>query len=240
MQIYRFYCQSISKGQADLSGSEVHHLINVMRLNSGDKIELFDGKGTIGIAVIEKIKSGLVTFTVKDYQKYPKPNSPQIVIASSIAKGDRFEWMIAKCTELGVDKIVPVIFERTVKQPKNPKITNRWNSVAISSAKQCKRLFLPQINQPLLLEDALETIKNDYPKSILLSGSLDDNIKFVIDVEIDTDVIAFVGPEGGTTDEEGELLQNYGAKPVRLTDNILRTETAAITFAAILSAKRNH
>ncbi|MBN1796032.1 MAG: 16S rRNA (uracil(1498)-N(3))-methyltransferase [Sedimentisphaerales bacterium] len=240
MQIHRFYCEKINQPQTELTGAEAHHLINVMRLNSGDKIELFDGKGTLAKATVEKIKSNQVTVAVDFLQISPESDKPRIVIASSIAKSDRFDIMIAKCTELGADRITPVIFERTVKQPKNPKITERWKNITISSAKQCKRLHLPKIDLPLTLSEALEIINADYSDAQILFGDSSKETPSVMDIEIDNDVIVFIGPEGGITDTEVNLLHRFGAKPVRLTDTILRTETAAIALAAILSAKRHN
>ena len=87
------------------------------------------------------------------------PKSRRIIIAVSVPKGERFDWLIEKCTELGVERICPVIFERTVRQPGNPKALDRWMNLAISAGKQCKRLFLPQIDPPTNSQDCIEAIK---------------------------------------------------------------------------------
>ena len=167
---------------------------------------------------------------------HDKSKKQNIAIATSIAKGERFDWLIAKCTELGVNRIIPAIFERTVKQPKNHKIIGRWNNIAISSCKQCKRLFLPAIEKPISLDEVL----NDNENQLLLIGSLDKNAQPLIKMDFqNNDIVAFVGPEGGLTDDEIKLLLDNNAKPVKLTDTVLRIDTAAVAFASILTARRD-
>ena len=132
------------------------------------------------------------------------------------------------------------MFERCVKQPKNPKAAERWRNIIISAAKQCKRLFLPPIDKPLPLSEAVSKLTVDYPVSRLLVGSLDDNAKPLLETKIESkDVIAFIGPEGGLTKRENELLTAAGAAPVCITDTVLRVETAAIAFAAVLACARD-
>ncbi len=240
MQIYRFYCEFINQPQTVITGPEARHAASVMRLKKGQMVELFDGRGTLANAVIEKISSKKVTCRIENLHTAEKPDRPQIIIAASVPKGDRFDFLIAKCVELGVDRIVPIIFERTVKQPKNPKITDRWRNITISAAKQCKRLFLPVIDKPLKLTEAISQLTVDYLSSCILFGSLDDNSKPLLKIEFESkDIIAFVGPEGGLTEAEQSVLTDAGAQPVRITDTVLRVETAAIAFAAILAAARD-
>ena len=164
----------------------------------------------------------------------------QIVIAVSIAKGQHFDQLIGQCTQLGVNRICPVLFERTVKQADNPKVVGRWRNIAIAAAKQCRRLHLPRIDAPRPLGLVLETLKTDYPKARLLAGSLSQDCQPLIgQPTVTSDVIAFVGPEGGFTPDEQRLLESNGAGFVRLTDTVLRVETAAAAFAAILAAQRD-
>jgi 16S rRNA (uracil1498-N3)-methyltransferase len=127
-----------------------------------------------------------------------------------------------------------------VKQPKNPKIVERWNNIAIAAAKQCRRVFLPQIGKAAALVEAVEILKKNYPQAQLFFGSLSENSKPVLQCGFaGKDVIAFVGPEGGLTDEEKNLLRENDAQEVRLTDTILRVETAAMAFAAVLTIQRD-
>lgn len=240
MELPRFYCEKIDSHVVILSASESHHLSSVRRINKTQQVELFDGRGKVATAVVEKISKDKAVLKIEKVETITETSGLKIIIAPSIAKSDRFDWLVSKCTELGVDQIYSVIFERTVKLAKNPKALERWQKLAISAAKQCRRNLLPQITAPESLPCAVDWLKEEYPSAILLYGSLDKTAQPLIDMKIDSDVIAaFIGPEGGLTKQEEELLKNSDAKAVRLTDTVLRTETAAVSFASILSAKRS-
>lgn len=238
MRTARFFCDTINqKTGAILTDAQFHHLTKVLRLKIGDPVELFDGNGTVAQAIIEKIEKFQAVLTVKNIKNHPKPTQQRIIIASSIAKGERFELLVAKCTELGVDRIVPVIFELTVKQALH---LHRLQTIAVESAKQCQRLFLPIIDSPIALPQAIEKLHSDYPNSKIIFGSLTENAESIINFDFGSnDTTVFIGPEGGLTETEENMLKKMDAQPVRLTDTILRIETAAITFAAVLTTKRN-
>ncbi|MDD5458260.1 MAG: RsmE family RNA methyltransferase [Phycisphaerae bacterium] len=236
--MHRFFCEKLNDSQAELLGAEAHHLLHVHRLKAGDEVELFDGNGTLAVGKVEKMSRQSVAVEIERLEKIEKPVEPQVVIAASIAKGERFDWLIAKCTELGVDAIYPVIFEHTVKQPANPKIVDRWNNIAIQSVKQCKRLFLPKINKPLGLTEVVTAVKGDYQNIKILVASPNALSQSIEKVEMKGNVVVFVGPEGGLSLNEDKFLLENGASFVRLTDTVLRIETAAVCFASILCCKR--
>ncbi len=239
MSLLRFHCDKITKPTVELGGPEARHISLVRRLTRDDKVELFDGRGALAIATITAVDKHKVSLQVDDLQVAESPDRPQIVIAVSVPKSDRFNWLLSKCTELGVDRISPVIFERTIKQAKNPEIVDRWEKLSISAAKQCRRLFLPQIDAPLLLKDVLQRLRNEHKTAQFLLGSLSEEGVLASRVALDDrDVATVIGPEGGLTDDEEVLLQREGCRAVRLTDTVLRVETAAVGFAAILAAKR--
>jgi 16S rRNA (uracil1498-N3)-methyltransferase len=236
MRTTRFFCDIINPDTAEVSDTQFRHLTKVLRLNIGDSVELFDGKGTVAKANINKIEKNRAVLVIKSIEKHPKPANRRIIIASSIAKGDRFELLVAKCTELGVDRIVPVIFERTVKQAIGHK---RLETIALESTKQCQRLFLPVIDEPVDFKEAVDKLQNEYPCSKIIIGSLTSAAKSITIFNAAEDVIAFIGPEGGFTEEEENILEKINALPVKLTATILRIETAAIAFASVLTAKRD-
>jgi len=236
----RFYCCPITKGQVELTADEAHHLTSVFRLSVGATVELFDGAGALASAVVTAVEKGRATLTVKKLQVIPPSPHPRIVLAVSVPKADRFEWVISKCTELGVDRIYPVRFERTVKLACRERMVHRYQHLALAAAKQCRRLFLPRIDPPASLTDCLETLLEDYPHCRFLLGSLIPPSTPLINLKWTArDVIAFVGPEGGLTDQEIELIRRHQVSQVCLTDNILRVETAALAFAALLTAQRH-
>ncbi len=240
VRLNRFYCERLKRPAVELVGGEAHHLYNVCRLKIGDEVELFDGAGVLATALIEKATSKSVLLKIVDLEKIEKPDKPEIVIAVSCPKGERFDWLMEKCTELGVDRITPVIFERTVKQPRNPKAVERWRNIAIAAAKQCRRIFLPQIDALIPFSKALPTLKKQYSEAEIMVGSLEPKSPALITQQLGTkDIVAVIGPEGGITEGEKTLLENCGAKFVRLTDTVLRVETAALAFAAVLTATRD-
>ncbi len=239
MGLNRFYCPSIKDAAVELAGAEAHHLLNVLRLGKGDKVELFDGAGKLAEAVITHSAKQTVTLRTEKIQSVPRPFERQIIIASSIAKAERFNWLISKCTELGVDRIVPVLFDRTVKLAANPKITQRWHNIAVAAAKQCLRLYLPRIDKPMPLREAIVKLTKEHPQGRIFFGDFSkEAIEFLNQPVDETDVIAFVGPEGGLTDDEKKILRKYGAKAARLSNTVLRIETAAVGFAVLLSNQR--
>jgi len=240
MQLHRFYCNSIVDPTIELTGTEAHHLISVMRMREGEDVELFDGAGTVAEAKICEIVKGKAILRIVKIQRYPPRTTGRIIIAPGIAKGERFDWLIEKCTELRTDRIMPVIFERGVKTAGNPKVLERWKNIVISAAKQSKRRFLPRIDTPEPLCDVLEILEQEYPRIQFVAGSLSpDASPLTGQIFGDADVAAFVGPEGGFTDAEMDCLKKHNAHFVRLTGTVLRTETAALAFATVLCALRD-
>lgn len=225
-----------------LERSEAHHLVSVMRVAVGERIEIFDGRGGLGQAVVTKLTRRDVTLEVEKVETFPMRDSGRVVIATSIAKGQRFDDVITKCGELGADHIAPVVFERTVKLASGASAEEKYGKRAISACKQCGRLFLPEISKPASLADTIAALKKSYPEARLIFGSFCDEAESILKKAPDPfnfDVVAFIGPEGGLTEAEEDLLKESGALPVRLTETALRIETAAIAMAAILCVRRD-
>lgn len=237
----RFYCENLVDGDlhAQLSPIEARHAISVMRLKAGQEIELVDGKGGLASGIIDFISKKTVSIKITDLTRAEEKKQGKVVIVTSLAKGDRFDWLISKCTELGADRIIPVIYERTVKLAKGSKAHQRWQNIAISAMKQCERLFLPTIDEPVSLDQAINKLKADYPACKIIVGSLSDEAVAVCRANTDCkdDIAAFIGPEGGLTEKEEQIIIDSGAIPVILGENILRIETAAVAFAAVLALK---
>jgi 16S rRNA (uracil1498-N3)-methyltransferase len=240
MNVHRFYCEKITEPVVELAGPEARHLASVLRLQKGQQVELFDGRGAAGMAAIKTITDKMIILDVKSLRLIPQRTTGRIILAVSIAKGERFDWLVEKCTELGIDRLCPVLFERTVKSAAGSQIQQRWKRLAISAAKQSGRYFLPVIDSPASLTDILNTLRMDYPSADILLGQPQlDALPIIRYPFSGKDYMVFVGPEGGLADSEQQLLLECGAKTVRLTDTILRVETAALAFASILAAMRD-
>jgi len=235
-----FYSPTLTTSTITLIGPEAHHLGAVKRVSTGTPVVVFDGKGNIAHCEVDHLGKREVTLNVTNLETIAPESRGEIIIATSLAKGDRFDWLIATCTQLGVDRIVPVLYERTVKKGSAPKITDRYNKLAISAAKQCKRPYLPIIDTPCTLPAAIAVVKETYPNAKMQIGSLQPECEALATLSWQNrPVAAFIGPEGGMTDEEDALLKTNQATPLRVTDHILRIEAAAQAFSAILAAQRH-
>lgn len=235
----RFYCDQLIDGEIQLDTSEAHHLIHVLRLKTGEPVELIDGKGKLATGTISHHTRRAATVNAKLIETATPRSSGRIIIATSISKGKRLDWLMNQCTQLGADHIACVAFERTVKQATGSSALDKYRKVTITAAKQSKRLFLPEITGPAPLSETMDTLENSYPNAQIIFGDFDDNA-VTIDkaVQKDKDIIAFIGPEGGMTEQEHQLLIDHNAIQVRLGENVLRIETAAIAFTAILAQQR--
>jgi 16S rRNA (uracil1498-N3)-methyltransferase len=233
----RLYCENIERGTVAVGGDEAHHLAKVLRSRVGDAVDLFDGKGITAVGTISKIGKHSVELSVNSLETHLPKDTGRVIICASVAKGERYDWLVGKCTEFGVDRICPVLFERTVKQAGGHSV-ERYNKLALSAAKQCGRLFLPQIDAPVKLADCLGRLSQEYPNARMLFGSTSEKAGTIFDHTQEVrDYIAFIGPEGGLTTGEEQMLRDHGAAGVGLTETILRIETAAIAFASILCVK---
>ena len=239
MSINRFFHSPIKAGPIELSAAEAHHARHVRRLQVGDTVELFDGTGTLATGCVSNVQSRRIIVDVQHIDVIGPPTGGKLILAVSLAKGDRFDWMISKAVELGVDRLCPVRFSRTVKLAAGPKIVQRYERLALAATKQCRRVFLPQIDAPAALTAVLDRLQNDYPNALALFGAVTPETPSLTTIQPEgRDILAFVGPEGGFSAEEEAILLARGGRPVMLTDTILRTETAALAFAAVLTTNR--
>lgn len=236
----RFFVENIDGDIAEISGSEAHHLKDVLRKKVGDAVFLFDGKGVEYKGEIERLRD--LEIRVKIISKVQRDTEPKIKINlyQSIPKLKKFDFIVEKSTELGVSKIIPIISERTnynvAAERSSAKLT-RWQKIAMSASKQCGRTVVPEISQIQKFEDAVKSVcigkkpsqsvslipweceQKNTLKTVLQSNSLISNF---------LSLNLFIGPEGGFSNAEIELACKCGVIPVTLGKRILRTETAPI------------
>jgi len=199
----RFYCENIERGLVELDRVESHHLMHVMRLAVGSHVELFDGKGGLARGIVAKITKKTASVEIAAVETFEPRVTCRVVIAAAVAKGQRFDLIISKCTELGADCIVPLIFERTVKQAAGNSVVDRYKNLSIVAAKQCGRIFLPDLVSPCRLDSGLEYINERFSQSIRIFGGFGTDAVSVGEVfDAKSDVVAFIGPEGGMTESE--------------------------------------
>lgn len=223
----RFYTPNLSpSGCAELIGQEARHLSRVMRRGVGDEVRLFDGRGLEVTATVTEIDKNRVTLAVVR-ELPPLPVPQEITLAVAVPKGERFRWLIEKCTELGVARIIPLKCERSVVRPRDAKL-DKMRQAVIEASKQCGRRELMTI-EPLFSLD--EFFENSGQSRCLIADPSGQPLNG--DLLAGTAPLCFViGPEGGFTESELEAPRARGETIVSLGSSILRIETAAIAVAA--------
>jgi len=227
----RFYCPDPpNDGRLQLNAEESRHLTRVCRLGVGDRIEIFDGRGAVAIAHVLGVCAGRVELRVEgDCQAEAQP-PVSLTLATAVPKGDRFDWLIEKATELGVERLIPLVTDRSVVDPRGSKLERLRRSV-IEASKQCRRARL------MVLDEPIEWTK--------LVASFPDAMRFLADpggtpphlwpsIPRGGTVVLTVGPEGGWTATERELAHESGWLAIRFSLNTLRIETAGLAGCAAL------
>ena len=217
-----------------INGSEHHHLRNVLRLITGDKIRIIDGIGNILIAEISNIQNDSTIVSIIDHQ-FQLKKKPEISLYQGIPKNDKMEMILQKTTELGLTKVVPVITKRSIQKANENRI-ERWKKILISATKQCQAPWLTTLSEVHKFKECLKQLSIYDLKIILWENEEQNHIRTILQQTEDLGSIAvLVGPEGGFEEEEIKYAVEYGCKPVSLGANILRTETAAIAITAIIN-----
>ncbi|QAT62157.1 MULTISPECIES: 16S rRNA (uracil(1498)-N(3))-methyltransferase [Tissierellales] len=234
----RFFIKNeqVSKDILYIEGEDVKHIRDVLRLRTGDKIEAVC-EGFIYIGKILRIEKNLVTVKIAEIFKGNGEPSFNIILYQGIPKGEKMDFIIQKCTELGVKEFFPLLTERTVvkvkdKNKEKSKIT-RWTKIAKEAAQQSKRDLFPKIDDIISFDDMIELIKGEniiVPYEEEKNNRIRDAIKSIKNGRVNL----IIGPEGGFAQKEIETLRGIGANTVTLGPRILRTETAGIVAASIL------
>ena len=208
-----------------LDKAESNHATRVLRLKKGDEICLLNGAG-IGyhakIKSIEKNVSGTIKESIPDLGE----NKCSVNLASGLIKRDRFELMLEKATELGVNEIQPLMLERCVKKTMN---FERSQKIVISSAKQCYRSRFPVLHEPIDMKKLLKNSDGQF-----ISGLMGAD-KSLSELELDNNVTVIIGPEGDFTENEIGQMKNAGVLFFNLGGRRLRAETAALNSLAVLN-----
>ncbi len=233
----RFYCPNLSGATASLDDSEAHHALHVMRVKPGQQIELFDGAGTTAQATVTKVGRRDVDAEIVSRAFQKRRVEGGVTIAAVPPKGDRLKWMVEKLTEVGIDRFVPLRSERAVVDPRQSKIEKLSHTV-ITASKQCGRDWLMEIADPAELSEFFETPSGGGEQVVMAhpGGSA-----FVPSTSalVEDNVTVLIGPEGGFTDDEVQRAKQNGIRLAAWSGPILRTETAAVVFAALVLANRD-
>ncbi len=224
--------------KAFITGSDVSHLRTVLRAEPGDALTLCDTAGTVYSCVIKDISKDCITCGITGSEECPSEPKVPVILLQGVPKGEKMEFIIQKCVELGVNGIIPVVTERTVvkfdtKQDAAKKVA-RWQKIAAEASKQSGRGIVPFIGDVVKFKDVFNVIDGGL-RIIPYENEHEKTLKDVLRERLPADKIyLFIGPEGGFSMQEVETSVSEGFTPVTLGTRILRTETAGMaTLAAI-------
>ena len=222
--MHLFYCPALTIGTFELPEDEAHHARSVLRLSAGARIGLLNGKGTVAQADIISLDKRQVTVSVRTEKKIDHERRSRIhLVVAPTKQMERFEWMLEKCTEIGVDRITPLVTERTERTKLRH---DRLERVLVGAMKQSQRAWLPQLDEMTTINDLID---QGIPALRWFGWCEGEHLSLAVGYRPDEDVILLIGPEGDFTPEEAQQLIGQGFKPVSLGNARLRTETAAVT-----------
>lgn len=244
--MYHFFVEPSQIGEKDIviTGTDVNHIKNVIRLKPGDEISVSNGIDG------RDYRCGIVTITEDEVQcelRFIKEDGVElpakVYLFQGLPKGDKMELIIQKMVELGVYEIIPVAMQRCVVKLDDKKAKAkiaRWQGIAEAAAKQSKRGIVPQIHAVMSYKEALayaadmdcRLVPYEMEESLDGASGMAGTKKLIEAIKPGQSVAIFIGPEGGFEDSEIQNAISQGMKPITLGKRILRTETAGMTAMA--------
>ncbi len=221
-----------------VTGTDAHHIGRVLRMETGDRITLCDGKGHDYLGVIEQRRPE--TVEIRCIEKTFSPNEPAIetTLYMALPKREKLEWIVQKTVELGITKIVPFVSERCVakwSEKDAEKKTERLNKMSEAAAKQSGRGRIPLISRPVSFPEMLETAKRHEKAFLAYESEEDMSLRRFLETGTKARDYGFIiGAEGGFSLAEADACKKAGIPSVSLGKRILRCETAPITVLSIL------
>lgn len=218
-----------------LATDEARHLRDVLRLKPGDEVYVFDGLGHEFRSTVSNVRRDAAELRIDAEVDPAKPESQlQLNLCVALLKGEKFDLVVQKATELGVTKVTPLITQHADIHLRDAsdatKRVARWLRIALEAAKQSGRAFVPEISRPVAFAEALEV----EGMGVMFSERGGDQWETLVNQPLTRTVMALVGSEGGWSDEEIEAARARDFHVVTLGGRILRAETAAIAVAVLM------
>lgn len=239
--MHRFFIsgENLHGGQVILTGKQAHQIRNVLRMVPGDQIIVLDNTSYEYVVAITDVSRKQVLGRITDKQPAQGEPRTKITLYQALLARDKFEWVLQKCTEVGVTCFVPMVTERSIVRRLDsimPARLARWKNIITEAAEQSGRGKIPQIQLPIRLADALARL-GAFDRCLIASpqvGNCTLRELLQADRPAPSDIALFIGPEGGFTDEEFAAACEKGAVAMSLGRRILRTETAAVVASALI------
>jgi 16S rRNA (uracil1498-N3)-methyltransferase len=223
----------ISKTHLTIEGDEFAHLTHVMRRKIGEVIRVVDGIGSTYEVVIESLNKHVAQCSIRlHFQRLHEPTTDLTLAVGILKNHAKFDFLVEKCTELGVKRIVPLLTERTI--PRHAKI-ERWQKLALAAMKQSERCVLPAIDALTSFDDFVKASKAE--AKVIAHEKAEGSPTVAISAAT---IAICIGPEGGFTEEEVTRAEACGFQLMTLGERRLRTETAAIVASARILACGHH
>ncbi|MCD7737000.1 MAG: 16S rRNA (uracil(1498)-N(3))-methyltransferase [Lachnospiraceae bacterium] len=231
--------EQIGEKEIHITGSDVNHIRNVLRIGPGEQISVSDKNAVTYRCEVTRLEESCVTAKILWSQEADTELPSRVVLFQGLPKADKMEFIIQKAVELGACEIVPMATRRAVVKLDAKKAEarrKRWNAIAESAAKQAKRTIIPEVKPVTAFAEgvryASEMDRKFIPYELAPRGMEATRAAFEA-IRPGDSIAVFIGPEGGFDEREIELAQQEGILPITLGRRILRTETAGM---AVLSA----
>ncbi len=230
-----FSQQNVTGNQYVFTGENAKHISKVLRMKTGDELTLVTPDRTQCICTIAAISGDSVTTEI--ISKSPCLNEPDVFVTlyQALPKGDKMDYIVQKCTELGISRIVPVISARCVSRPDEKSLKKkqeRWQKIALQAAMQSRRGIIPEVCSCVSFKQAAElTVQND--KTVFFYEMGGESVKNILN-DKPKSIGMFIGSEGGFEPQEVELAAKNGGCTATLGKRILRAETAPLAALSII------
>jgi len=235
--MHRFFIPKPFKQEIKITGRDAHHIIDVLRMAPGDRLQVVADDGISFLGEIVAVSTNTVTVSAKEILRETHEPDVRISLLQGLAKGEKMELIIQKAVEIGVADIFPVSMAHSVvvlESSKAERKVERWQKIAEAAAKQSKRDVIPAVHEVMTLGQVLQKEKWD----LLLVAYESENqvsLKEALQAHKEAKIIGvIIGPEGGLSNEEVDAAKEYGGIAVSLGRRILRTETAGLVAATAI------
>jgi len=232
----RFFCPALTDDRVDLSSEEAHHARTVLRLRAGDEVLVFDGQGTEALARLDQVSRERVSLTLGERVRVPYEHPIRLTLAVAMPRAQRQHVLFEKCSEIGVEAVWPVEYERSVVRPGSG-TQAKGQRTALEAAKQARRAWVPSVEKSQSFAATLgragsfdrAAVLTPVPEAVPL-------VRLLASGRAGERLLVWIGPEGGLTAEELASARQAGAQMASLGPTILRIETAAIVTASLAAA----
>ena len=238
--MHRFFAgnENFSGDSIVLTGTDASHIRKVLRLKAGDNIQVLDGKGFLYEVKLTDVKAQLVKGEIISSEKVNTESPLKIHLGQSLIKGNKFDDVLRKSVELGVETIIPLMTERTVVKSDSDKKIARWQKIAEESCKQCGLSSIPNVSKSVIKLDVFCQQRSEADLKLMFWELESENrLKDINPEKPPSSASVLIGPEGGFTIEEVKTARSHGFQTVGLGPRILRAETAPLVVLSLLQSK---